>query len=463
MMRACFNHPALAAAAAAVGAVHRRYELGISPQAFEYCDISTKLYQKALRRLSIDLVNNPYSRQIHLLASKLFSVFETFQGNYEAAEQHMTNGLRALLHPEMQTTYRHSKFHASEANYETLKQLFFRLELESVRIFNGPATILNDPEPHEPPHLRVADPDTVQHAPHLLHPSSNAMPEAFTSLHHARDVLFTEAKWIWHTWSLLQQGYLLSGGFDRHEAHIVHLWQWSNAQAEYAKTEVSKDKPQNLLLIQFLKAYREACYLLLLSQMAFRNPETGKEILPRCQIPDACELHRSCRTLVERKAALNTHFARLLLLCECLFDRSTFSTSEEHSMRVDSGIGPPLYMGGTKCPSRRVRHQLTSLLTRSKMQQPSWKTLGVFSIAERLSSVEEHAVMKCGAVQTSTQPKWIDITFFLDERKMLLRYCHADRADQGGIPPGPDLWMGGAKWQEVRPNGLVFTEEWLSF
>ena len=92
-----------------------------------------------------------------------------------------------------------------------------------------------------------------------------------------------------------------------------------------------------------------------------------------------------------------------------------------------------------------------------------WDTLGVYAIAEKLSSIEEHAVVNCGAVSESLEPKWVDITFFLDERRVLLRYCHADREGKAGRVRGTGLWTGEDRWSESGTGGLVWTQEWVAF
>ncbi|KAJ9602367.1 hypothetical protein H2200_013222 [Cladophialophora chaetospira] len=463
IIRACFQHPTVAAAAAAVGAVHRRFELGISREAFEYCDISDKLYQKALRKLADDMVSNPNAAEINLIVMKLFSIYETFQGNYDSAQLHMTNALKGLLSRKMRTTYKDTQYRAVDISYESLKRLFLKLELESVRSFGGLATILSDPiasssDPYLTPLSQFDELDSD-----LPDPNPYKIPPAFSSLSQARDVLFTEAEWIWHTWTLLEDGSLMGVGWKRHHTHISRLLQWSMAYAEYAKTEISVKNSADRHPSQLLKAYREAAYLLLLTQMAFHSPDTGAVIVPLCDPPETCDCHRSCRNYAERKEALNAHFARLLVLSESIFNRSSFFAYDEHSMSVDSGIGPPLYLGATDCRSTKVRHQVTSLLNKSEIQHRIWDTLGVYTIAEKLSAIEEHAVTACGAVDDELEPKWVDITFFLEERKVLLRYCHPDREGRGGRVRGTGLWTGEDRWDESGTGGLVWTQEWVAF
>ncbi|KIW17758.1 hypothetical protein PV08_04953 [Exophiala spinifera] len=460
--KAAFQHPTVLAAASAVGAVHRRFELGISREAFEYCDFSDKLYQKALRMLSRDMASEvPNAAEINMVTLKLFSLFETFQGNYDTAQLHLTNGLKGLLRRNMRTTYKDTQYRTVDLNYESLRRLFLKLELESVRLFGGLATILSDPEDAvPPPSLDPFDPESLAYLPD---PNPYTIPRGFTSLSQARDVLFTETKWIWHTWTLLEQGDLTGTGFSRHHAHISRLLQWSMAYAEFSKTERNRreSSAQEKHAGHLLKAYREASYLLLLTQMAFHSPETGEVIVPLCDPPETCNCHRSCRTYAERREALNAHFARILVLCESIFNRGSFFAYEEHSISVDSGIGPPLYLGSARCRSTKVRHQVTSLLEESEIQKRVWDKLGVYSIAEKLSSIEEHAVVDCGAIPAELEPKWVDITFFLDERRALLRYCTPDREGIGGKLRGTGLVT--ERYMGSGSGGLVWTQEWISF
>ncbi|KAK5262395.1 hypothetical protein LTR20_000618 [Exophiala xenobiotica] len=461
-IKAALQHPTVLAAAAAVGAVHRRFELGISREAFEYCDLSDKIYQKALRMLSNDLASDhPNAPEINMMAMKLFSVFEAFQGNFDLAQMHFSNGLKGLLSRNLRTTYRDTHYRTVDINQESLRKLFLKLELESVRLFDGPANILSDPEECLPiPSLNPFDPDSFSYLPD---PNPYPLPRAFTCLSQARDVLFTETKWIWHTWTLLEQGLLVGTRFTRHQTHISRLLQWSVAYAEFSKTERSRQSSnsQEKHSRHLLVAYREAAYLLLLTQMAFHSPETGEVIVPLCDPPETCDCHKSCRTYAERREALNAHFARILVLCESIFNQSSFFAYEEHSISVDSGIGPPLFLGNRKCRSTKVRHQVTCLLEESEIQKRVWDTLGVYTIAEKLSSIAEHAVIGCGAVPAELDPKWVDITFFLDERRALLRYCTADPEGMGGKMRGTGLVT--ERYQGSGSGGLVWTQEWIAF
>lgn len=417
IIRACYLHPTVLQAAAAVGAVHRRFELGISTKAFEYCAVSARQYSKAMTCLKQDLASgHPHSPEINMITSMLLAIFETFQCNYDAALTHMQTGLKQLLKRQMRTTHSESQYKCVNVGFESLHNLTDGLEKQAPRLFGSQTNILAQPG---------------------VDPSLEPIPKAFISLEEARDVLITEGQWIWDAWLQLELGHLHK--FETQQLHISRLLEWSMAYAEYSKTEKCRSLPHNRRPAHLLKAYREAMYLVLLTQIAFHDPD-GSILVPPCDPPESCGYHPACIDYSERKSALNAHFARLLILTEDLLDEQSYFAYEEHSISVDSGIGPPLYVGSTKTRSTKVRHQVTSLLARSALEKKVWETLGVYTIAEKLSSIEEHAVVGAGAVPAILDPKWVDITFFLEENKVLLRHC---RQDEYG--------------------GLIWTQEWITF
>ncbi len=353
--------------------------------------------------------------EVNMMTFLLLAIFETFQSNYDSALRHYQNGLKQLLDRKRTTIHSHSQYKSVNIGYESLHNLTDLLERAAPKYFDSETLILAHPG---------------------VETSLEPIPESFTCLEEARDVLITEGQWIWDAWLQLELGNL--NKFQTQQYHISRLLEWSMAYSEYTKTEKTGLPPAKRQPARLLKAYREALYLVLLTQIAFHDPD-GNIIVPKCQPPETCTYHRSCVTYSQRKSALNAHFARLLILSESVLDQQQYDPDEMHSLSVDSGIGPPLYVGATKCRSTKVRHQVTSLLQRSELQKKVWSTLGVNTIAEKLASIEEHGVSAAGAIPQDLDPKWVDITFFLEQGKILLRYC---REDQYG--------------------GLIWTEEWVS-
>ncbi|KPI39768.1 Succinate dehydrogenase [ubiquinone] iron-sulfur subunit, mitochondrial [Cyphellophora attinorum] len=408
ILRACFQHPTVLAAAAAVGAVHRRFELGITPEAFAFCTIADQQHERALKLLAADKASNhPSAPEITMLSHMLLSVFETFQDNNEKALEHTTTGLRQIFRRPTVTTHRESRYKALQVGYTPLYTFVQSLEkLSNKAPFFGssPATD-TAPAFHSQLFFPLSDP--------ALGLEPTPIPVAFSSLAEARDFLFTEALWIWAAWHSLSLG--TNTSFSTQHNHIERLLAWSMSYAEFTKSaplspspaQKRREKQQSHLL----KTYREALYLTLLTQLAFHDSSSGKEIVPLCFPPESCDCHRSCRDYAERKSALNAHFARLVVLSESLFavdptspqaaEKTNFAYDTEHSISVDTGIGPPLWKGGEsgQHKSTKVRHQVVGLLGRDRLVADVWSKMGIYSIAEKLSAVEEHAIVAAGGLE----------------------------------------------------------------
>lgn len=408
MIRACYLHPTVLQAAAAVGAVHRRWELGISKQAFDFCGVAARQHKKTIACLKQDLATqNSVSTEVNMITSMLSAIFEIFQGNYEEALEQFTNGLKQLLKRQMRTTRSETQYKIVDVGYKSLHDLTDGLEKLAPQYFESPTDILSQPGVDAFP---------------------GPIPKIFDSLEQARDTIITEGRWIWDAWTELELGNL--NEFETQRLHIARLLEWSMAYAEYSKSPTCHSLPQHRRAAHLLKAYRETLYLCLLTQIAFHDPD-GSLIIPPCDPPETCTYHKACVDFTQRKAALNAHLSRILVLTEDLFDAKSHWGYEEHSLSVDSGIGPPLYLHGKACRSTKVRHQVTSLLNGTPMQKKVWDSLGIYTIAEKASSIEEHAVRAAGAIPKVLDPKWMDITFFLEENRILMRWCRQD--EYGGL------------------------------
>ena len=415
MLRACSFYPTVLQAAAAVGAVHRRFELGISPEAFRFCGIALNQHRKALRCLDQDLLNgNPFSAEINMLVSMLLAVFEIFQGNIESAIAHYKSGFSRLLRRDMKVIHSESQRRFANVDYKTLHNLTDRLEQRAPQLFGSPTVILSD--------LSV----DAQLAP---------VPLVFVSLEQARDVIITEGHYIWHAWRQLELGNLK--GFSTQHLHVSRLLEWSRAYAEYHKSIPGLGHTSRRP--HLLKAYREALYFILLTQLAFHEPD-GQAIVPLCFLPDQCDRHTICRTYAQRKSALNTHFARMMTVAESLFEDDSNFAYYQHSISLDSGIGPSLNLNAVDCMSTKVRYQATSILPEGDLRNKVSNLLGVYNIAEKLGSLEEHAVLATVVIPKVANPKWVDVACFLEEKKMLLRHCSQDEF-----------------------GGLIWTQEWITY
>jgi hypothetical protein len=370
-------------------------------------------HRKALRCLDQELkAEHPLSAEINMVVSMLLCIFETFQGNYDSAISHYKSGLKRLLRRDMRVIHSETQTKSANLDYQALRSFTDRLERRAPQLFGSPTTILSSPS---------------------VNGQLDPIPEIFTSLEQARDVIITEGQHIWDAWHQLELGNLK--GFSTQELHVSRLLEWSKAYAEYQKSARRPISRQPYLL----KAYREAMYLVILAQLAFHEPD-GRIIVTPCYLPEHCDCHKVCRKYAQLKTALNTHFTRVMFVYEGLLnDHSSFPYCR-HSIYLDSGIGPSLDLTAEKCLSTKVRYQATSILPKGDLRNKVLNLLGVYNIAEKLGSIEEHAVIATVAIPEVPEPKWVDVTCFLEEKKMLLRHC---REDEFG--------------------GLVWTQEWTTY
>ena len=402
MLRACMLYPTVLQAATAVGASHRRFELGISPEAFRFCGVALNQQRKALRYPDKDLSSeDPDGTEINMLVSMLMCIFETFQGNPKVAIGHYKSVLTQHLRRKMKRTHSETQHKAANVDYMTLRQYADPFRRRAPQMYGTPTKILSTPGEY-----------------FQLDP----IPVVFTSLEYARDVIVTEGQHIWHAWHQLELGNLK--GFSTQHLHVSRLLEWSKAYAEYSKSRLGQVRPTNRPAY-LLQAYREAMYLVILSQLAFHEPD-GQNVVPLCFSPETCDYHPACRVYSKRISAPNRHFARMMVTYESLFQDDSFFAYEQHSINLDTGIGASLALSAEQCLSTKVRYQATALISKGDLQTKLWNTMGMYSIAEKLGSIEEHAVGKALVLPDVSEPKWVDVICFLEETKMLLRYCSED-------------------------------------
>ena len=407
ILQSCFTHSTVFYAVCAVGAVHRRFELGITPEAFRWCEVSDKMYRRAMQSRETPTSGDAQkpSPEIASMTLLLFSIYEVFQGNNDLSGQYATESFRLLAERSTTVIYSETRALDLQLNPQNLRRLFSTMEFEAMRLFGS---VPEDQQVKDPP-----DP----------------VPREFSSLNQARDVIFVEVKQLW----LLYQ----RAGFNEQirlsfqQNHIDRILQWSAAYAEHVRAQGPTDRPmQAQKMRQLLKWYREAAYLLLLMQTTFEEFDaTEKGHLS--DVPTLFSTDRGCRTLSERQDTLNAHFARLSITAESIIDGVSPFSHDEHSLSIDTGLGPPLQLGNGNCCSTKLRHQVQSLLSGTPGHEKVWEKLGVYAILERLTSIEEHAVEACSPLPPSLNAQWLDLTYFLDQRKVLMRYCTPNEKGTG--------------------------------
>ena len=423
LLRACYFHPAVQQAVVALGAVHRRLELGLTPEAFNYCDFALRTYNRAVKSLQKALKEgDPGSLDLSIVVSMLFCAFETFQGNYDEASQHMVGGLKILFDRKLQLLSTSSTQTSTVFCLESLFDLFSRLESLANEVFDNSTSIMS---------LFSASDDTT--LPEI--------PTVFHSLEEARDVLFmlVHSRTPFLTCDERDEEALLTS----HQDYVAHLFQWSCVYAEYFKRFKKGMSLSNSKAALLLRVYREAAYLVILIQP---SPCSLDRFITLGGGPDL-SYDSGCKTYREKEEVVQAHFAKISSLADSLSERPYPGTGmgsqpcSVSSFSVDDGILPPLYLAATKCRSTKVRHQATSLLSRTAKRGQVWGKLGVYAIAERLSAMEEGALSACGAVPAHSQTTSMDVTVFLEERRFLMRYCIPNQED----------------------GSLTWTQDWFAF
>lgn len=489
-------HPVLFSVATALGAVHRRFSYGISPAAFEYCGHAARLHAKATRQLNelksqhvnSNLIGtaNPggggamglYDRDVIMVAELLLGLFEAFQGEYEQSVRHTNNGMKYLLNRPMTLCYSETKHLSVGKQPDMLYEMFYQMNTRAQALFGSPTRIL------------------VEYGDGPLPP----IPSVFNDIEQARDYTFTEINWIMHVPHNVWQD-----SVQRSEAqnlHVSRLLQWGVAYAEMVRK--NDRTPRQKRQCQLIRACRGSTYLLLYltlylpnesespdepdntekfdndkdtseTQVTSATDVASVEVLSNRNLADkiisdgvmwggviwkgdtwnndkqcvnvttstsppaTCSLWN----IVEKREELKINLARIKILTDALLEENGIWSYDEHSVEWDTSIGPPRAPDKTPESSNKTRHLVKWLRTNRQNDTAMWEMLGVYGVMERLSAVEEHAVIEAirGIIPEHIDPRWVDITCLMESRRILLRYC------------APDEW--GA--------GMVWTQQWWAF
>ena len=484
LIRISLFDPTIRSAAIALGAVHRRFELGISPEAFSYCDISMKAYNKALASLRALISRQDAEPAALLTSSMLLAAFEAFQTNYDQAANHILSGLKILFARNLKKRHSVTQPRSITLDEENIREFFGKLETRSQEFFKRPVNI--SPEPQDGGQL----PD---------------IPDQFDDAEHARDVLFTQVRWLMHALdnknSNNSQQTTVGPSFSYHQ-HIIRLLQWSSVQGGRLKYSLKSFPPHDCQWAsRLLRVYCETAYLLIISHCHLNSHEivlqddfiaNNQDLIPWPQLFDPeFSIPRS-----QRHETLTAHFNKLLILSDTLVDPPTylpltFPPPLRCSFNFDSGIVNPSVpnfrtssfladVPGGHCTTNRyasstssnlftnfrsskLRHQAAHLLSTPPPESPfadhppkaplDWTSYvtGSYGVAEKLTEMEECSVLACGVLPESVKPRWLDVTCFLEDRTILVRYCT-------DAPTKTDLGE-----NDADVGSLVWTQEWMEF
>lgn len=436
-------HPVLFSVAAAVGAVHRRFSYGISPAAFEYCGHAARLYAKAVRRLS-ELKSqqvNPnmigtttsggsgmdvHDRDVIMVSEMLLGLFMGFQGEYSKVVSHMNNGLKYLLGRPMTLCHSETRYCNVESKGRVFCHLFRRIHMRALALFDTPTRIL------------VKWGDGLPLLP---------IPDIFVDIEEARDYLFTEVDWIMHAPARVWQS--VTQRSEAQKVHVSRLLKWGVA---YAETIRDLDRtPRQKRACILMKLMRGAMQLLLYLMIHVAVDTDSLQMPDMTETTDDDEEQdqslayatRALWNIVQRREELTTNMARVQILAEGILEEGGVFDYEEHSVSFDTSIGPPKTAERVPEASNKTRHLVKTSVETGQNKETPWEILGVYGVAERLSAMEEHAVIEAakGLIPAHVDPRWVDITCFMEGRRILLRYC---RPDEWGL-------------------GMVWTQQWWAF
>lgn len=415
LLHGVFSHPVLFTAATALGAVHRRFTYGISREAFEYCAHAARLHRKAfqgleeLKNLTINRnilgtsshgghagLSGVEDRDVMVACELLLGLFEAFQGEYYMSNMHMRNAFLYLFDTQVQCIHTESRDCAVQSKPRVFCRLFYQLHCKAIELFGTRTNVT----------LRLWAPST------MLAP----IPTVFRDMEQARDCLFTEADWIMH--EPVRAHHEKIERAKAQNRHVRRLMQWTSAY-----TTLIRETPQVPFQNEkhtLLKLTRDAIFMLLC--MTFFVDIDHDIRLP--EIPDlpndisseeASDPHLRLISdtlwhTVSNRGVLNVNYTHIKRLVEKLLD--------EH----------PLYSCENGTPGGEL-----SVTSGDSVDEAS-QALAVYNLAETICAIEEYAAVEVidtirKSIAGNMELRWMDITGFVEQRKLLLRYYQTNEDD----------------------------------
>ena len=429
LIQQCLTSPTVRQAAIALGAVHRRHKLGITPAAMEYCGIALKAYTKALRALSDEMERNDSEVfETAMASSMLLSAFEAFQDEYASSLQHTQNGLKVTFARKYHRLASRTRKIDKRFSLEALKSLFDELQVKARFLL-------------QLDHREACSPSAGWPRPD--------MPSAFCDLEEAQDCLFAHVQEMFDVSTPEASANSSRDAEAKWQQHAVRLIQWSTAYANCSRAiqdhQVSfvAGTPFSLLRLCY-----EAAFLLLWSQLGCLSESA------RTSQPHSAAGLAVCLSSTERAASLDTQFGRLLFLAETIYhDLGQHTPSHllrfwhnhnlpelAHSWCVDTGLMKPsvaMLLSPTNAflsRSGKIRHQALMLPgVEAQLRATSfWQDAGLYSIAENIMAMEGsmgEQGLKSGFFRHGT-PKWVNITCFIEERRLLILAASETQDDE---------------------------------
>ena len=432
LIQQCLTSPTVRQAAIALGAVHRRHELGITPAAFEYCAIALKAYTKALRALNEDIEKNQEEVfETAMASSMLLSAFEAFQDEYSSSLQHTQNGLRVIFTRKYRRLSSRTTIIDTRFTLAALRSLFSDLQMKVRRL------------------LRL-DRKAGSSRPRNWLPFD--IPSTFRDLEEAQDYLFAHVQEMFDISTPEASVKSTRDAEVNWQQHAVRLIRWSTAYANCSRA--IQDHQISFVVgtpFSLMRLCYEAAFLLLWSQLGCLSESVGMNKL------HSTEADIICLDSTERASSLDTQFGRLVFLAETIYHDPArdeaphplgFGCTHDlpelaHSWCVDTGLMKPSI--ATLLPpakaflsrSGKLRHQALMLPgVEARLQATRfWQDAGLYSIAENIMAIEGsmgQQGLRSGLFSHGT-PRWVNITCFIEERKMLILAASEAQNDDGEL------------------------------
>lgn len=436
------THPVLFTAAAALGAVHRRFTYGISKEALEYCGHAANLGTKALKELealkkqsvNYDIVGTSsmggtgigiYDRDVIMLAEILMAMFETFQTNRDEAMAHMGRGVKYLLHRPLTISRVENRYCAVESKPNTFRNLFHQILCRAMQLFETPTNIL------------------VRWGQGKLLPN---MPVAFESLDQARDYIFTEFYWILNAPVKLSQNEV-----QRYEAQVQHvnrLVQWSLAYTRFIRG--MRRTPVQKTACMLLQLTRNATYLFIYATLFVSIDSTLPKLPDIHEVDDDSGQHqglvvatRALWEMILKRDELNISLGRVKALIDHVLDKYGIFKYEEYSTGMNAALPSPQNIDTPVASRLPPNQRANSIMQKVSTSNQSSNILDLYGIAISVTNLEERAMIEAikRFVPPHIDPRMVDATVFIEDRQVVLRYCQPD----------------------ALGFGIMWTQEWWAF
>ncbi|KAK4695273.1 hypothetical protein P7C71_g2450, partial [Lecanoromycetidae sp. Uapishka_2] len=290
-----------------------------------------------------------------LIFCAIIICFESLQGNYESALNHMQCGLQIFRNwqtgadkPSLPAMAMSSPHHQSVDN--ELVQMFSRLNMQTLLF----------------PDTHLFSTDFVKQDVRL---AMDPFPGVFASLNEARDCL---DNYMSYEIQSLVAAYLnrQDSENDSHEGPVQDsttsdlLLRWSAAFDAFVTKAGPSLKPKDLQGARLLEIQYDCAKIMLSAGMP-----------PKETVFDAFE-------------AL---FENIVSTATSIISRSNPSGRSERTCQVsfENGLVPPLYFTATRCRNPWIRRQALSLLSSTPRLEGIWNSAMLSKIAEQLILIEE--------------------------------------------------------------------------